>query len=57
MFQAMLENAVRICGAKFGNLFLYEDDAFHTVALYGAPPAWAELRRRASICAPVQCAL
>jgi hypothetical protein len=24
VFQAMLENAVRICGAKFGNLFLYD---------------------------------
>jgi len=26
VFQAMLENAVRICGAKFGNLFLSEGD-------------------------------
>ena len=28
VFQAMLANATRICEAKFGNLFLYEDDAF-----------------------------
>ena len=28
VFQAMLENATRICEAKFGNLYLYEDDAF-----------------------------
>ena len=27
VFQAMLENAVRICGAKFGNLWLREGDA------------------------------
>ena len=28
VFQAMLENATRICEAKFGNLLLYEDDVF-----------------------------
>src|SRR5262245_60658850 len=46
VFNAMLENAVRICSAKFGNLALLEGDAFRTVALYGAPPAYAEARRR-----------
>jgi GAF domain-containing protein len=38
VFNAMLENAVRICSAKFGNLMLLEGDAFRTVALHGAPP-------------------
>ena len=33
VFETMLENAVRICGAKFGNLMLLEGDAFRTVAL------------------------
>src|SRR5207342_2224345 len=28
VFQAMLENATRICEAKFSNLFLREGDAF-----------------------------
>ena len=42
----MLKNAVRICEAKFGILFLSEGDAFRTVALHGAPPAYAEVRRR-----------
>ena len=42
----MLENAVRICDAKFGVLFLTEGDAFRYVALHGAPPAFAEARRR-----------
>src|SRR5579864_8933735 len=31
VFQAILANAVRICGAKLGNLFLYEEDAFRAV--------------------------
>jgi GAF domain-containing protein len=46
VFNAMLENAVRICAAKFGNLMLAEGDALRTVALYGAPPEYAEARRR-----------
>jgi len=28
VFQAILKNAVRICGAKFGNLWLWEGDSF-----------------------------
>ncbi|MGB8553939.1 MAG: GAF domain-containing protein, partial [Pseudolabrys sp.] len=46
VFNAMLENATRICEAKFGVLFLYEGDAFRVMALHGAPPAYAEERRR-----------
>ena len=46
VFQAMLENATRICAAKFGNLLLYDGKNFRVTAMYGAPPAWAELRRR-----------
>jgi hypothetical protein len=46
VFQAMLENAVRICEAKFGNLLLYEGGVFRRIALYNAPQAWAELSRR-----------
>src|SRR5262249_40966982 len=41
VFQAMLEKATRICGAKFGNMLLYEDGAFRRVAIYGAPPEWS----------------
>ena len=33
VFQAMLENATRICEAKFGGLVLFEGDAYPTVAL------------------------
>ena len=49
VFSAMLENATRICEAKFGNLFLYEGGVFRTAALYGAPPAWVEARRRVMV--------
>jgi GAF domain-containing protein len=52
VFNAMLENAVRICSAKFGILFLSEGDAFRTVALHGAPPAYAEARRREPVVRP-----
>jgi len=47
VFNSMLENATRICSAKFGTLFLAEgDDRYRTAALYGAPPAFAEARWR-----------
>ena len=45
VFQAMLKNAVRICDAKFGNIFRWEDNVLHLVATYNTPPALAEARR------------
>ncbi len=49
VFQAMLENAVRICEAKFGALFQWDGKVFHAVAEYGVPPSFAELQRRAPV--------
>ena len=49
VFEAMLANAVRICGAKFGTLFLCEGDDFRVVAQHNTPPALAELRQREPI--------
>ena len=46
VFESMLENAVRICEASFGNLLLYKNDAFRHVALYNAPQAWAVEQQR-----------
>jgi two-component system, NtrC family, sensor kinase len=46
---AMLGNAVRICEAKFGTLYLYDGDAFHAASFYNAPPAYAEDRKRGPI--------
>ena len=46
VFQAMLENAVRICDAKFGILFRYENEAYDPVALFGLPPALEDFLRQ-----------
>jgi transcriptional regulator with GAF, ATPase, and Fis domain len=37
VFEAMLENAVRICDAGFANLWLYDGKDFKAVAVHGAP--------------------
>ena len=42
VFQAMLENAIRICEAKFGVLHRYNDGAFHTAAMVGVTSAHAQ---------------
>ena len=45
VFEAMLENATRICEAKLGNLALYDGNELRMAAFHGAPPA---LRRAAT---------
>ena len=45
VFAAMLEKAVRICDADFGNIFRWDGDALHIVATHNTPPALAEARR------------
>jgi signal transduction histidine kinase len=42
VFEKMLENATRICGANFGTMTLYENNGFRTVALYNAPKAYID---------------
>jgi two-component system NtrC family sensor kinase len=42
VFQAMLENATRICEAKFGTMYFRESDGILAVAMHGAPPAYVE---------------
>ena len=44
VFATMLENATRICEAKFGALYLIEGDGFRATAMHNAPPAYEEAR-------------
>jgi signal transduction histidine kinase len=46
VFQAMLENAVRICEAKFGQMFLVDDNNIRLAAHLGVPPALSEYDRQ-----------
>ena len=46
VFAAILENATRICEAKFGNLFLYSENSFRIAAQKNAPSAYAERWRQ-----------
>jgi two-component system, NtrC family, sensor kinase len=46
VFRAMLENAVRVCDAKFGTLFRYDGELLHLAAGTGTPPALVEFQRR-----------
>jgi len=52
VFDAILSNATRLCGAKFGVLFRSERDALRAVTLHGAPLAYAEERRRNPVIRP-----
>jgi GAF domain-containing protein len=49
VFASMLENAVRICDARFGIIFRWEDDALLLVATHNTPSAFAEFRRRSPL--------
>src|SRR5262249_49416643 len=46
VFEAMLANATRICGANFGNLYLRDGEEFHLVAHHNTPAALVEERKR-----------
>src|SRR6266852_6552032 len=46
VFQAMLANATHICGAKFGNLLLYDGDVFRVAAMNCPLEECNKLRQR-----------
>ena len=46
VFAAMLENAIRLCDSKFGNIYRWDGEAFHLLAAHNSPPAIVEHRRR-----------
>ena len=46
VFATMLQNAVRICDATFGNIYRWHDSALHLASTHNTPPGYAEHRRR-----------
>jgi signal transduction histidine kinase len=45
VFETILENATRLCGAPFGKLFLVRDEHLHVVASLGGRPEFDEYLR------------
>ena len=46
VFSTILEKAVRICDATFGNIYRWDGTTGHLMAAHNTPPAFAEFRRR-----------
>jgi signal transduction histidine kinase len=49
VFQKMLENATRVCGANFGVMNLWDGDSFNIASSYNVPPAFAAFRQDAPV--------
>ena len=52
VFATMLEKAVAICEARFGDIFRWDGDALRLVANHNTPPAFAEERKRSQYLRP-----
>jgi signal transduction histidine kinase len=52
VFGAILDNATRICGAKFATLYLRDGNGARAAATHNAPPAFAEERRQDRLIQP-----
>jgi GAF domain-containing protein len=46
VFEALLEKAMRLCGAAFGSLYIYDGSRFHSAAQRGVPPAYSAVREK-----------
>src|SRR5262249_54618171 len=46
IFEIILANATRLCGAKFGTLNLYDGEVFRIAGVYNVPQAFAETRHK-----------
>ncbi len=49
VYDAMLQNAVRLCDAKFGNIYRWDGDVLNLVATHNTPPALIEARRSSPV--------
>ena len=52
VYRALLENAVRICQAKFAAMYLGNGETFRLTAEHDAPAAWVEQRRSEGVFRP-----
>src|SRR5262249_13921901 len=52
VFQAILANATRLCGAKFAGLSLYDGEVLRYVAHYKIPPEYTDMRLRERLWRP-----
>jgi two-component system, NtrC family, sensor kinase len=52
VFQTILQNAMRICEAKFGNLFEFVDGAFRALSWLNTPPALRDYGRQLRVWGP-----
>jgi len=57
VFQKLLENATRVCGAEFGSMLLYQNGLVRQAALYNAPEAFAAARVDRVFAPPAESAL
>jgi two-component system, NtrC family, sensor kinase len=49
VFETVLQNAVQICDAKFGNIYRWDGNALHLIATHNTPPTFAEFRKNSPI--------
>ena len=52
VFETLLANATRLCGAKLGNLVLCENGVFRDAAMHNASPAFVDFRKRNPVLQP-----
>ncbi|MEA3109235.1 MAG: hypothetical protein QOI88_3840 [Gammaproteobacteria bacterium] len=57
VFKVMLDNALKLCEASYGNMLLSSGDGLEAAELHNSPPAFAELFKRGPLVPPPGTAL
>jgi GAF domain-containing protein len=57
VFKVMLDNALKICEASYGNMLLVSGNGFEPAELHNSPPAFADLFKRGPLVPPPGTAL